>query len=221
MTPYCAHPMCPHRSLAKQLGAKVLVYDHGALLNDNLLPDDTTSDAAGGAMDIDDDDEVDMLGDMDDIDKSDIAQVRVVSVLRTALCRSSSHTPGHTQLWRSLPSAARSQLPSSRAIRAARAKIGGTRTELVVGVTTRRGKTTVMSFKVGDRVRYVGGMRDGPPALGGLSAMAGVFCLNPRRDTRDTKGPWVGLRGKVVVLPDEGAKKVRHFTAAWKMALKR
>ncbi len=64
-----------------------------------------------------------------------------------------------------------------------------------------------MSFKVGDRVRYVGGMRDAPAPLGGLSAMTGVFCLNPRREARDSKGPWVGLRGKVVVLPEEGSKK--------------
>ncbi len=64
-----------HRALAKQLGAQFLLYGQGALLTDNIHPDENTSDAAVGATDMDDDDDVDMLGDMDDIDKSDIAQV--------------------------------------------------------------------------------------------------------------------------------------------------
>ncbi len=73
--PLSAGLCCTHRALAKQLGAQFLLYDHGALLTDNIQPDENTSDAAVGATDMDDDDDVDMLGDMDDIDKSDIAQV--------------------------------------------------------------------------------------------------------------------------------------------------
>lgn len=68
------------------------------------------------------------------------------------------------------------------------------------------------TFKLGDRVRYIGGLRDAQSSLVNLSSMAGVagmFCLTGRREARDAKGPWLGLRGRVLVLPEESTKKAR------------
>ena len=68
------------------------------------------------------------------------------------------------------------------------------------------------TFKIGDRVRFMGTHREGPSSLVNLSSMAGMagmFCLTGRREARDAKGPWPGLRGRVVVLPEESTKKAR------------
>lgn len=61
------------RSLAKQLGARLLTYDHAVLLAD-VMPEESATDAGSG-VDADDDDVDDMLGDDEDADKSDTSQV--------------------------------------------------------------------------------------------------------------------------------------------------
>lgn len=116
------------------------------------------------------------------------------------------HDHGVAQLWRSLPAASRSQL-GTRAMRSARGK--GTRADSVS-----RQPKFAPAFKIGDRVRYMGGHREGPSSLVNLSSMAGVagmFCLAGRREQRDAKGPWLGLRGRVLVVPEESTKKARSL----------
>lgn len=223
------------RGLAKDMGAQLLVYDHTQLLAD-VTNEEEREDKAGqpggalpGLLDGEDDDDLDYFGTDDDrSDKGELSQA-----WRTT-------GPSGTRSWTAGPlSMIRKRVRYSNdntlAAAAAAAAGGGGPHRVGAGPSSahrcHKGAVSGQVFKVGDRVRYVGGSASregaaggpgahgGGPILGLPNSIPGLFCGMPaasssRREhphgaaapAKESKGPWPGLKGRVVVTVEDPKK---------------